>query len=83
MFVSSENGIRIHDIKAIDADARLIACATPYVVTLQKLSIVKEIMSDFNGLENCDKATRDAVLDFSYNLTLGRYMYLFFLYFMC
>lgn len=73
MFVSSENGIRIHDIKATDPEARLLACSTPYIVTLQKLSIVREVMSDFNGLEKCDKATRDAVLDFSYNLTLGKY----------
>ncbi|KAJ8931389.1 hypothetical protein NQ314_015707 [Rhamnusium bicolor] len=71
MFVSSENGIRIHDIKAADPDARLLACVTPHIVTLHKLSIVRDIMSDFNGLEKCDKATRDAVLDFSYNLTLG------------
>nr|CAI5864033.1 unnamed protein product [Callosobruchus analis] len=71
MFISSENGIRIHDIKAIDPDARLLACATPFIVTLEKLSIVRDIMSDFVGLEKCDKTTRSAVLDFSYNLALG------------
>ncbi|VEN35720.1 unnamed protein product [Callosobruchus maculatus] len=71
MFISSENGIRIHDIKAIDPDTRLLACATPFIVTLEKLSIVRDIMSDFVGLEKCDKTTRGAVLDFSYNLALG------------
>ncbi|KAJ8978265.1 hypothetical protein NQ317_012623 [Molorchus minor] len=71
MFVSTENGLRIHDIRVADPDARLLACATPYVVMLQKLSIVREVMGDFGGLEKCDKNTRDAVLDFSYNLSLG------------
>ncbi|CAH2002580.1 unnamed protein product [Acanthoscelides obtectus] len=71
MFISSENVIRIHDIKAIEPDARLLACATPHIVTLEKLSIVRDIMSDFLGLEKCDKTTRSAVLDFSYNLALG------------
>lgn len=28
-------------------------------------------MRDFEGLQNCDKPTRDAVLDFSYNLSIG------------
>jgi intraflagellar transport protein 140 len=28
-------------------------------------------MRDFEGLPNCDKATCDAVLDFSYNLSIG------------
>jgi intraflagellar transport protein 140 len=29
------------------------------------------IMRDFEGLQNCDKSTRDAILDFSYNLSTG------------
>lgn len=29
------------------------------------------IMRDFEGLQNCDERTRDAVLDFSYNLSIG------------
>lgn len=71
LFISSGNGIRIHDVMAADQETRLISCATPYIVSLQKLSIVREIMSDFNGLEKCDSTTRDAVLEFSYNLSLG------------
>lgn len=71
-FVSSENGINIHDIKAADSETRLLACSTPHIITLQKLSIIREVMSDFNGLEKCEKTTRNAVLDFSYNLTLGK-----------
>lgn len=74
MFVSSENGIKIHDIKAADTETRLMFCVTPFIVTLQKLNIVREVMNDFNGLEKCDSTTRDAVLEFSYNLTLGKYI---------
>ncbi|XP_074040796.1 intraflagellar transport protein rempA isoform X2 [Leptinotarsa decemlineata] len=71
MFISSENSIRIHDIIGIDSETRILACSSPFIITLQKMSIVKEVMNDFIGLETCDKATREAILDFSYNLTLG------------
>lgn len=71
MFVSQEYGIRIQDIRPTDPETRLLAIATPYIVLLKKLSIFREIMNDFTGLENCNKTTRDAVLDFSYNLSLG------------
>jgi intraflagellar transport protein 140 len=71
MFVSTEHGIKMHDIKAVDVESRLLAVATPYIILLEKLVIIREVMSDFSGLENCSKATRDAVLNFSYNLSLG------------
>ncbi|KAI4456192.1 hypothetical protein MML48_8g00010237 [Holotrichia oblita] len=71
MFISPECGIRIHDIKAIASDARLLALCTPHIVILKKLDIVREIMNDFVGLENCSKTTKEAVLEFSYNLSLG------------
>ncbi|CAG9773857.1 unnamed protein product [Ceutorhynchus assimilis] len=71
MFILPENKIKIHDIKAIDSEARLLGLSIPYTVTLQKLSIVREIMSDFSGLENCNSTTKQAVLDFSYHLSLG------------
>ncbi|EFA08985.1 Intraflagellar transport protein 140 homolog-like Protein [Tribolium castaneum] len=71
MFVSSEHGIKMHDIRGVEAESRLLALATPYLVILEKLVIVRDVMSDFNGLESCNKETRDAVLNFSYNLSLG------------
>lgn len=71
MFVSSEYGIRMQDIKSVDNEARLIGVCTPFIIILKKLAIFKEVMSDFNGLESCNKETRKAVLDFSYNLSLG------------
>ncbi|XP_030750473.1 intraflagellar transport protein 140 homolog isoform X2 [Sitophilus oryzae] len=71
MFVLPENGIQIHDLKSVEPDTRLLGVSIPYIVTLQKLSIVRDVMSDFNGLEECDKNTKEAVIDFSYNLSLG------------
>lgn len=72
MFVSTEHGIRIQDIRATESNSKLLAVCTPHIVTLDKLTIVRHIMNDFAGLENCDKATREAVLDFSFNLSLGK-----------
>lgn len=71
MFVSPGNGISVHDVRAAGPETRLISCATPYIVTFQNQTIVREVMSDFNGLEKCDVNTRKAVLEFSYNLSLG------------
>ncbi|XP_072382747.1 intraflagellar transport protein 140 homolog isoform X1 [Diabrotica undecimpunctata] len=71
MFVSPENSIRLHDIKPTDLEIKLLACVAPFIVSVQKLSIVRDIMSDFVGLEKCDSATSKAVLDFSYHLSLG------------
>ncbi|CAH0563779.1 unnamed protein product [Brassicogethes aeneus] len=71
MFVSPDNAIKMHDVKPIDPESRLISVATPFIATLQKLSIVREVMGDFIGLESCDGVTKTAVLDFSYNLSLG------------
>lgn len=71
MFYSHDRGISIQDIRMTDPEARLLGMATPYIAILQKLSVHRELMNDFNGLETCNKATKDAVLDFSYNLSLG------------
>lgn len=72
MFVSSEHGIKIQDIRATEPNSKLIAVCTPHIITLDKLSITRHVMHDFIGLENCDKSTREAVLDFSFNLSLGK-----------
>lgn len=77
MFVSPEHGIRIQDVKGADAEARLLGVCTPYIVVLEKLAVVRQVMADFQGLENCNKSTRDAVLDFSYNLSLGKLFFQF------
>ncbi|KAJ7984508.1 hypothetical protein DPEC_G00355540 [Dallia pectoralis] len=33
--------------------------------------VSRRALRDFQGLENCEKATRDAMLNFSFNLTIG------------
>ncbi|KAK5641268.1 hypothetical protein RI129_009815 [Pyrocoelia pectoralis] len=71
MFVSTDHGIRIQDIKAIDPESKLLALATPCMIILNKNNIERVVMNDFNGLETCNKATKEAILDFSYNLSLG------------
>lgn len=73
MFASSDHGICIQDIQAVEADAKVLAVSTPYIVLLHKLQIVRLVMSDFIGLEKCNDSTRKAVLDFSYYLSLGKY----------
>lgn len=57
-------------------DAQLLALSVPYIVTLQKLNIVREVMSDFDGLEDCSKATKEAIIDFSYHLSIGKLLVL-------
>lgn len=71
MCASSDHGIRIQDIKPISCESRLLAVCTPHIAILNKLTISREIMTDFVNLETCNKTTRTAILDFSYNLSLG------------
>ncbi|KAF5285788.1 hypothetical protein FQA39_LY04249 [Lamprigera yunnana] len=71
MFVSFDHGIRIQDIRSLDVEAKLLGLCTPYFIVLSKLDITREVMSDFSGLESCNKTTKQAILDFSYNLSLG------------
>ncbi|KAL1494371.1 hypothetical protein ABEB36_009980 [Hypothenemus hampei] len=71
MFVLPDNFIKIHDIRAVEADATLLGLSIPFIVTLQKLSIVRDVMNDFNGLEDCSLCTKEAVINFSYHLSIG------------
>ncbi|XP_060521943.1 intraflagellar transport protein 140 homolog [Cylas formicarius] len=71
MFVSADNAIKIHDVRALDPDAKLLGVAIPYIATLRKGGVVRDVVNDFVGLESCDHATKRAVLDFSFHLSLG------------
>lgn len=73
MFVSTEHGIRIHDIRPVELETKLLACIAPFIISVQKLSMVRDVMNDFIGLEKCDSTTSNAVLDFSYHLSLGEF----------
>lgn len=72
IFITPDNKIKIHDVMGVEMDAQLLALSLPYVVTLQKLNIVRDIMSDFDGLEDCSQATKEAIIDFSYHLSIGK-----------
>ncbi|XP_069684990.1 intraflagellar transport protein 140 homolog [Periplaneta americana] len=74
----------LQDVTALQSGnhSRLLAVHTPHYRILRKHSqqqgsktssglVERLVMRDFEGLQNCDKATRDAVLDFSYNLSIG------------
>ena len=63
---------------------KLIAVEIPFLVTLESsdlndekeksgpgVKVVRNVMSDFVGLEESDKATRDAVIKFSFFLSIG------------
>ena len=63
---------------------KLIAVEIPFLVTLESsdlndekeksgpgVKVVLNVMSDFVGLEESDKATRDAVIKFSFFLSIG------------
>lgn len=71
MFISSDHGILVQDIKPTPTDTRLLAVSTPHIAMLHKQTIRKQTMTDFVGLESCNKTTRAAILDFSYNLSFG------------
>lgn len=75
MFITPDNKIKIHDIMGVEVDAQLLALSVPYIVTLQKLNIVRDVMSDFDGLEDCSKVTKEAIIDFSYHLSIGKLVF--------
>ncbi|XP_049537307.1 intraflagellar transport protein 140 homolog [Anopheles darlingi] len=49
-------------------EQQLIGLCVPHLVVLQRNSIVRIPLRDFKGLEECDLATRDMVLNFSLNV---------------
>mgnify|MGYP001459525914 FL=1 len=70
---------------ASDGLHKLVAVEIPFLVTLETnsesssegdemnagVSVKRTVMSDFVGLEESDKATRDAVIKFSFYLSIG------------
>lgn len=79
MFVTSDHGIVVHSICPInDINCRLLNVHSPYIVILNTLKkgdndnkVVKMVMRDFEELENCDEATRKAILDFSFYISVA------------
>ncbi|CAB3396663.1 unnamed protein product [Caenorhabditis bovis] len=87
MFVTAEHGIQLQDVQRKSQQCgRLVAVSVPHFYFVKKSdwddeeirgektigkSLVAKILREFNGVENCDDATKKAMMDFSFYLTLG------------
>uniref|UniRef100_A0A8C5ELC1 Intraflagellar transport 140 homolog (Chlamydomonas) n=1 Tax=Gouania willdenowi TaxID=441366 RepID=A0A8C5ELC1_GOUWI len=83
LFCTQEHGLLLQDCYPKPSGLQaLLAVAVPYYYftpsashdedTPQSLPMVsRRVLRDFVGLENCEKATRDAMLNFSFYLTIG------------
>ncbi|KAJ9573631.1 hypothetical protein L9F63_008972, partial [Diploptera punctata] len=84
-FVTADSEqLLLQDVTPLQPDIynKLLSVHTPHFILLCRHSpqqgnkvssgaVQRLVMRDFEGLQNCDKATRDAVLDFSYNMSIG------------
>ncbi|XP_041061994.1 intraflagellar transport protein 140 homolog isoform X2 [Carcharodon carcharias] len=70
-FITQEHGLLLQDsfTKAVSHEA-LLGLEVPYYYFSKKM-VAKRPLRDFVGLEDCDKTTRDAMLNFSFYLTIG------------
>uniref|UniRef100_A0A671LI78 Intraflagellar transport protein 140 homolog n=1 Tax=Sinocyclocheilus anshuiensis TaxID=1608454 RepID=A0A671LI78_9TELE len=76
-FVTQEHGLLLQDSQPKPATLlSLLALDTPYYYYICKVPsspqmVVRRALRDFVGLESCEKQTRDAMLNFSFYLTIG------------
>ncbi|XP_057178232.1 intraflagellar transport protein 140 homolog isoform X2 [Triplophysa rosa] len=85
-FMTQEHGLLLQDSQPKPATLlSLLALDTPYYYYICKLGesgeqgevvstpqmVVRRALRDFVGLEGCEKPTRDAMLNFSFYLTIG------------
>ncbi|CAL4114854.1 unnamed protein product, partial [Meganyctiphanes norvegica] len=81
VFVSGDHGIIVQDYFSLSPTySRLLGVQVPFFYLLnthdgQKKAdsslVTQKVMRDFVGLENCDKTTREAMLNFSFYLAIG------------
>ena len=81
LFVHEDHGVVVHDSQnSSDQLIKLIAVEIPFLVTLvtdamevkgSGAKVERNVMSDFVGLEDSDQATKDAVIKFSFYLSIG------------
>ena len=85
LFVHEDHGVVVHDSQnTSDKLIKLIAVEIPFLVTLVTAledkgpgaKVERNVMSDFVGLEDSDKATKDAVIRFSFYLSIGKCMHI-------
>ncbi|CAH1389189.1 unnamed protein product [Nezara viridula] len=75
---SAEHGLLLRESLSMDDDyVSLLAVSIPYFVVAkkppsqQKIMVDRIVMKDFEGLEDCDSATKNAVINFSFSLSIG------------
>ena len=85
MFVDADHGIRMQDVFPLEKPLEmLVGLSVPRLYFVQKgenddgakatganSSLMSTVMRDFVGLEDVDSTTKQALLDFSYYLTIG------------
>ncbi|XP_014248149.1 intraflagellar transport protein 140 homolog [Cimex lectularius] len=75
--VTPEHGMLLKDVKPVDDEfVSLLGVDIPYFIVIKKSSqqkIVgsKILMKDFEGLEEADSQTKNAVINFSFSLSVG------------
>ncbi|XP_011503227.1 PREDICTED: intraflagellar transport protein 140 homolog [Ceratosolen solmsi marchali] len=77
MFITTEHGIVVHDIRSIkDDNCRLLGVQSPFVLILDSeksigSKTVRLLMRDFEELDSCDSTIKRAILDFSFYLSVA------------
>ncbi|KAL0273238.1 UNVERIFIED_CONTAM: hypothetical protein PYX00_005959 [Menopon gallinae] len=75
LWTSDEKGILLHEIISLtNHQTKLLACDAPHILYLsnQKADLIDRIvMGDFHGVSDINPSTNKAVLNFSYNLSVG------------
>ncbi|MCL4124856.1 UNVERIFIED_CONTAM: hypothetical protein GTU68_025030, partial [Idotea baltica] len=79
LFVSNDHGMIVQDAFSMLPDySRFLGVHVPFFYLLNSQSTRKEpkivsqrVMRDFTGLESADKPTREAMLNFSFFLSIG------------
>ncbi|XP_034252751.1 intraflagellar transport protein 140 homolog [Thrips palmi] len=76
---SPEHDVLIQDVFPLaEYHSGLLGLHVPYYILLRKTQdwkvqapVERALLRDFEGLADCDKATREAIISFSYHLSLG------------
>ncbi|XP_050709384.1 intraflagellar transport protein 140 homolog [Eriocheir sinensis] len=80
LFVSPDHGNIVQDAFPLSPTySRLLGVQVPFFYLLNthdaenkaKKNVTQKVMREFTGLESCDKATKDAMLNFSFYLSIG------------
>ncbi|XP_076028823.1 intraflagellar transport protein rempA [Oratosquilla oratoria] len=81
LFVSADHGIIVQDIYPLTPMyTRILGIQVPFYYLLNSPTtqknedgkhVTQKVMRDFLGLEQCDKATKEAMLNFSFYLSIG------------